>query len=177
MAKLERKKKHHEPNVVSTSAFVSPTGLSSLPTAAASLAKMYIITGAIMAGLAVVLGAFAAHGLKTILSPSELATFETGVRYQMYHGLALLCLPGLASLLSAKWANRIALCFITGCVLFSGSLYVLATTGVRWFGPITPLGGVFFIAGWTLFVVALVKGASTASHTVAPSNTPKKVKK
>ena len=177
MAKPERKKKHHEQNSVSTSAFVSPSDSSSVPTAVVAVAKMYIIIGAIMAGLAVVLGAFAAHGLKAILSPSEIATFETGVRYQMYHGLALLCLPGLASLLSAKWANRVALCFVTGCVFFSGSLYVLATTGVKWFGPITPLGGVFFIVGWTLLVVALVKGATAAPHTVAPSNTPQKVKK
>lgn len=126
--------------------------------AGTTMAKAYVIIGAIAAGLAVVLGAFAAHGLKAVLSPSELITFETGVRYQMYHGIALLCLPGLTALLSAKWANCVALCFVTGCVLFSGSLYVLAITGVKWFGPITPLGGVFFIVGWILLVVALVKG-------------------
>ena len=123
-----------------------------------TVAKVYVIIGAAAAGLAVVLGAFAAHGLKAILSPSELITFETGVRYQMYHGIALLCLPGLTALLSVKWANRVARCFVTGCVLFSGSLYVLATTGIKWFGPITPLGGVFFIVGWILLIVGLVKG-------------------
>ena len=158
MTKTECHKKHNEQNSVSTSASVSPPDSLSSPTAATAVARIYIITGAIMAGLAVVLGAFAAHGLKTILSPSELATFETGVRYQMYHGLALLCLPGLAALITAKWANRVARCFVIGCVLFSGSLYLLATAGVKWFGPITPLGGVFFIVGWILLIVALVKG-------------------
>lgn len=158
MTKTERHKKHNEQNSVSNSASVSSPDSLSSPTAATAVARIYIITGAIMAGLAVVLGAFAAHGLKTILSPSELATFETGVRYQMYHGLALLCLPGLAALITAKWANRVARCFVIGCVLFSGSLYLLATAGVKWFGPITPLGGVFFIVGWILLIVALVKG-------------------
>ena len=123
-----------------------------------SLAKPYLVIGALLAGLAVVLGAFGAHGLKSVLSAQQLGTFEIGVRYQMYHALALMLLPVLSPYVSPKWVNRAAFCFVTGTVLFSGSLYALAISGIKWFGPITPLGGLFFIAGWALIMIGLLKG-------------------
>ena len=117
--------------------------------------------GAFSAGAAVVLGAFGAHGLRTVLSPEMLAVYETGVRYQMYHALALIAV-GLAGtslrnrerrlLLGASWA------FGCGTVLFSGSLYALALTGLHALGAVTPAGGLAFIAGWALFGAAFLRG-------------------
>ncbi|MBJ2128833.1 DUF423 domain-containing protein [Alteromonas sp. IB21] len=122
----------------------------------ATIAKPYLIIGALLAGLAVVLGAFGAHGLKSLLTSQQLNTFEIGVRYQMYHALALLLLPALS--ITSTWGNRVAFCFVIGTVLFSGSLYALSISGIKWFGPITPLGGLFFIVGWGLLVIGLIKG-------------------
>ena len=105
--------------------------------------------GAALAGfLGVALGAFAAHGLKNTIPPPMLATFETGVRYQMYHAFALFAAAwGLA-----RWQGRAfvlaAWLFVAGIVVFSGSLYLLALTGARWLGVVTPLGGLAFLAGW-----------------------------
>ena len=124
----------------------------------ATVAKPYLITGALLAGLSVVLGAFGAHGLKSVLTAQQLNTFEIGVRYQMYHALALLILPALSGVVSSTWANRVAFCFVTGTVLFSGSLYALGISSIKWFGPITPLGGMFFIIGWVSLVIGLIKG-------------------
>ncbi|MHC6645474.1 DUF423 domain-containing protein [Alteromonas sp. HB246098] len=132
----------------------------------ASLAKPYLVIGAALAGLAVVLGAFGAHGLKSVLSTQQLNTFEIGVRYQMYHSIALLLLPALSAYVSSKWVNRAAFCFVTGTVLFSGSLYALAISGIKWFGPVTPLGGLFFIAGWTLLMIGLLVGRSKENERV-----------
>jgi uncharacterized membrane protein YgdD (TMEM256/DUF423 family) len=107
--------------------------------------------------LGVALGAFGAHALKTRVSPDLLAVFETGVRYQMYHVFALLA----AAWAWARWPSRkFAIAgglFIAGIVIFSGSLYLLALTGVRWLGAITPLGGLAFLAGW----LCLAWGAGT----------------
>ena len=104
--------------------------------------------GCVSALLAVGLGAFAAHGLKTRLAPDMLAVFEVGVRYHMYHALALVAAawacsrwPGVAGV-AAGWL------FVAGTLLFSGSLYALSLSGVRWLGAITPIGGLAFIAGW-----------------------------
>ncbi len=94
--------------------------------------------------LAVGLGAFGAHALKARLEPDMLAIFETGVRYQIYHALALLLLAGLRGPSKAAW------CFTAGIALFSGSLYILALTGVRKWGAVTPIGGVLFLAGWLI---------------------------
>lgn len=110
---------------------------------------IFLILGSISGALGVALGAFGAHALKSRLAPELLETFETGVRYQMYHALALLATafasaqlpaPGLAQL--AGWL------FVTGMLLFSGSLYLLVISRRRWLGAITPLGGLAFIAGW-----------------------------
>ena len=101
-----------------------------------------------MALLAVALGAFGAHGLRGRLSPADLATFETAVRYQMYHALGLI----LVAVRSAAFSNllvRVAgWAFTIGILVFSGSLYVLVLTGERWLGAVTPVGGVAFLVGW-----------------------------
>ena len=103
----------------------------------------------IFCGLAVALGAFGAHGLKERLSPDMLAVFEVGVRYQFYHGLALLALTlAPARLWESPWTGRACWAWIVGIALFSGSLYLLSVTGMRWLGAITPIGGVAFILGW-----------------------------
>lgn len=103
----------------------------------------------ILCGLAVALGAFGAHGLKDRLTPDMLAIFEVGVRYQFYHGLALLALtlaPG--RVWGSPWIGRAGWAWIVGIAVFSGSLYLLSLTGIRWLGAITPIGGVAFILGW-----------------------------
>ncbi|HLT30157.1 MAG TPA: DUF423 domain-containing protein [Myxococcaceae bacterium] len=116
--------------------------------------------GAINAALSVAAGAFGAHGLKSRLTPDLLAVFETGARYHMYHALALLAvglvahLRGHALLTASGWA------FTAGILLFSGSLYVLALSGVRWMGAITPLGGLAFIGGWVLLAAAALRTGS-----------------
>jgi uncharacterized membrane protein YgdD (TMEM256/DUF423 family) len=106
--------------------------------------------GSILTGLGVVFGAFGAHALKASLSAPLLATFETGVRYQMYHGLGLLALAWAIG----RWPERglapAAWLLLAGTIVFSGSLYLLVLTGARWFGAVTPIGGVALIAGWAL---------------------------
>ena len=109
----------------------------------------FFLIGAVFGFLGVALGAFGAHGLRARLSPEMLAVFEVGVRYQMYHALALLVLAlaierrGRSRLLTiAGWS------FMTGIVIFSGSLYALAVSGITTFGAITPIGGLAFLMGW-----------------------------
>ena len=112
--------------------------------------------GSILCGLCVVFGAFGAHALEAILSPKVLETFETGVRYHIYHGLGLLALAWAIS----RWPERrlapAAWLLLAGTVVFSGSLYLLVLTGARWLGAITPFGGVALIAGWALTVWRLL---------------------
>lgn len=121
----------------------------------------YLKTGAILGALSVAMGAFAAHKLKEMVDPEAVAIFETGVRYQFYHVFALLAVGILGMYYknkSLKWAG---IMFIAGTVLFSGSLYLLTyihasgVEGMKWVGPITPLGGVCFIAGWILLFVSV----------------------
>ncbi|KJR29211.1 hypothetical protein BOO91_09755 [Vibrio navarrensis] len=113
------------------------------------------------AATAVALGAFAAHGLKSSLAPYLLEVFETGVTYQFWHTLAIaLCALLLRSTLPSKAQNYFfiaAICFIIGIFCFSGSLYALALTGIKWFGPVTPLGGLMFMVGWLVFMLAALK--------------------
>ena len=110
--------------------------------------RVFMTLGSVSALLGVALGAFAAHGLKPDLAPSLLAAFETGVRYQLYHALALLAV-GLAW---TRWPGPLMIAsgylFVAGTVLFSGSLYALSLSGMRWLGAITPFGGVAFLLGW-----------------------------
>ena len=110
----------------------------------------WFVMGAIAAGVAVILGAFGAHGLKSRVDPELLVVFETGVRYQMYHALALLAV-GLARLhWPSTWISLAGWCFLAGILVFSGSLYLMTATGERWLGAITPIGGLAFIIGWVL---------------------------
>jgi uncharacterized membrane protein YgdD (TMEM256/DUF423 family) len=112
--------------------------------------RLFLGIAAASAFLAVALGAFGAHGLRERLTPDLLAIFEVGVRYHMYHALALaavaLALDRWPSS-ALQWAGW---CFLAGTVIFSGSLYVLALTGIRWLGAITPFGGLAFLVGWAL---------------------------
>ena len=113
--------------------------------------KSLLIIGSVFAALAVLLGAFGAHGLKNRLSIEDLAIFETAVRYQMYHALGIL-LMGLASIdLTEKLVSTPAYFLILGIIVFSGSLFLLVFTNLRWFGAITPIGGLCLIIGWLLF--------------------------
>jgi uncharacterized membrane protein YgdD (TMEM256/DUF423 family) len=116
--------------------------------------------GAWSGGTAVALGAFGAHGLRSILSPEMLAVYETGVRYQMYHALALIA-AGVAGFSARDPERRLllgaSLAFGCGTLLFSGSLYALALTGIRALGAVTPAGGLAFIAGWALFGAAFLR--------------------
>lgn len=109
--------------------------------------------GALLAGVAVALGAFGAHALRARLEPRDLEIFETAVRYQMYHALALLAVGWLISR-EAPGAGAAAWSFLIGMALFSGSLYLMVATGQRWLGAVTPLGGVAFLIGWLLLARA-----------------------
>jgi len=115
------------------------------------------VFGAAFAFLAVALGAFGAHGLEGRVSPNDLAVFETGARYQMYHALALLLLALLSPGLPEKLVRISGLAFILGILLFSGSLYLLVLTGVRGLGAVTPFGGVSFLVGWGTLAWAFLR--------------------
>jgi uncharacterized membrane protein YgdD (TMEM256/DUF423 family) len=118
--------------------------------------RIFLLIGSILAGLSVAGGAFASHALKDKLSDRALEIFETGTRYQMYHGLALLLValfltrletPSLAMIIAGS-------AFIIGIFIFSGSLYALSLTGIKWLGAIAPLGGAAFLIGWTSLAIA-----------------------
>jgi len=117
----------------------------------AGASRRLFMLGAGFAFLAVAFGAFGAHSLKAVLAPDMLTVFETGVRYQMYHALALLAVGWAAQQYPQDSFHIAGWLFVAGILLFSGSLYVLALSGVRWLGAITPLGGVCFLAGWAVF--------------------------
>jgi uncharacterized membrane protein YgdD (TMEM256/DUF423 family) len=120
------------------------------------MSRLFIIAGALAAGIAVVAGAFGAHGLEGRVTAGRLETFKTGVTYQMYHALALLFV-GWAAFQGASgpvtWAGY---AFIAGIVIFSGSLYLLVLTDTGWLGAITPIGGVAFIIGWILLAYGMI---------------------
>jgi uncharacterized membrane protein YgdD (TMEM256/DUF423 family) len=120
--------------------------------------KALMILGAANAFLAVGLGAFGAHGLKPKLSTEMLAVFQTAVQYHFYHALGLLLIgivatlwPGSGLLKVAGWA------MLGGIILFSGSLYILSISGIRWLGAVTPFGGLAFLAAWAMLVIALMR--------------------
>ncbi|MBL7697696.1 MAG: DUF423 domain-containing protein [Chitinophagaceae bacterium] len=121
----------------------------------------FLITAALLAALAVILGAFGAHGLKQIVPPDTISTFETGVRYHFYHSLALFAAGILYERYRKGWVKFAGIAFILGIALFSGSLYLLTllkateTAGLRGIGIITPFGGLFFIAGWIALAIAV----------------------
>ena len=111
-----------------------------------------------MAMLAVLLGAFGAHALRARLSPADLAIFETGVRYQMYHALALLAVAWAVSRWPSSATTAAGWLFVVGIVVFSGSLYVLVLTGQRWLGAVTPFGGLAMVCGWACLAWAVFRG-------------------
>ena len=117
-----------------------------------------MVLGALSAGVAVVAGAFAAHGLRARLAPELLAVFETGARYQMYHAFGLLAVAWALERWPASGAAVAGWLFVAGTLLFSGSLYLLALGGPRWLGAVTPLGGLCFIAGWAMLAWAAGRG-------------------
>ncbi|MEP7227506.1 MAG: DUF423 domain-containing protein [Gemmatimonadales bacterium] len=116
--------------------------------------RLFFGLGAVSALISVAAGAFGAHALRARLTPDLLAIFETAARYQMYHALALLAVAWAIT----RWPGSLPVwagwLFLAGTVLFSGSLYILALTGVRWWGAVTPLGGVAFLLGWLCLVLS-----------------------
>ena len=124
-------------------------------------AKFFLILGSINAALVVLLGAFGAHALKARLPADMLAVYQTGVHYHLFHALGLIAVGLVATQIPAsaylKWSGWLML---AGIVLFSGSLYVLSVSGLRWLGMVTPFGGLAFILSWTLLVIAVLKASS-----------------
>jgi len=110
--------------------------------------RTFLIIGSLSALVGVALGAFGAHGLKDRLEPGMLSIFETGVRYHMYHAFGILAVAWVLSQWPQASAGVSGWLFVAGTVLFSGSLYLLALTGEQWFGAVTPVGGLLFLAGW-----------------------------
>lgn len=114
--------------------------------------------GAVLAAVAVAAGAFGAHALAARLSPERLATWETAARYHMYHALALVLLGSVADRFASPLLSAAGWLFVTGIVIFGGTVYALALGGPRWLGAITPLGGLAFIVAWLLFAAAVARG-------------------
>lgn len=120
--------------------------------------KLVLLTAAVLGGLSVGIGAFGAHALRaTLEAGGRLETFETAVKYQFYHTLALLAIGILMYHIPDKWLGYAAISMVVGIVIFSGSLYVLCLTGARWWGAVTPLGGVALIVGWGLLLVSVYR--------------------
>jgi uncharacterized membrane protein YgdD (TMEM256/DUF423 family) len=113
--------------------------------------QMLIAVGSLFAALAVAAGAFGAHILKSILDPPMLAVFETAARYQMYHALGMIAVGLAGQVFCCPQVVRAGWCFAAGIFLFCGSLYGVSLLGIRWLGAMTPIGGLAFIIGWSLF--------------------------
>lgn len=119
--------------------------------------KLFVILGALLGGLSVAAGAFGAHALRAQLAPRMLEVFETAVRYQMYHALALFAAAWMVQQTQAQSAQVAGWAFVVGTVLFSGSLYAMVLTGTRGLGAITPIGGVVLIIGWGALALSALK--------------------
>jgi len=117
--------------------------------------RFFFTAGAIAAFIAVALGAFGAHSLKTKISADMLNIFEVGVRYQIYHAFGLIAVAWATTRWPSAGLNTAGWCFIAGIVIFSGSLYLLSFTGIRWLGAVTPIGGLAFLAGWAILIWSL----------------------
>jgi uncharacterized membrane protein YgdD (TMEM256/DUF423 family) len=123
------------------------------------MSKIFLAIASTLAGLAVAGGAFASHALKEKISTRALEIFETGIKYQMYHALALLVIVVLLTQegLSPNLLNKAGISFIIGIILFSGSLYALSLSSIKWLGIITPFGGFAFLCGWLLLLLSAIK--------------------
>ena len=125
--------------------------------------KIFLIIGTLLAGLAVGLGAFGAHGLKKIVSAENVAIYQTGVQYQMYHALALLLLGILSDRIYNGYISYAGVLFVAGIIFFSGSLYLIVSlyamnkTIPTAIGILTPIGGLFFIMGWACMLIGILK--------------------
>lgn len=125
--------------------------------------KIFLIIGTVLAGLAVVLGAFGAHGLKKVASPDNVAIYQTGVQYQMYHALGLILIGILSERILNGYLSYAGVLFVAGVVLFSGSLYLIVSlyamnkTVPTAIGILTPIGGLLFILGWICLLISLLK--------------------
>ena len=120
--------------------------------------RIFFALGALSAFLGVAAGAFGAHALKARVTPDMLAVFEVGVRYQMYHAFALIACAWAVTKWPGTLVNASGWLFVVGTIVFSGSLYALSLSGVRWLGAITPFGGLAFLAGWICLAVAALRG-------------------
>jgi len=123
-------------------------------------ARKLAASGAALAFTGVALGAFGAHALAGLLSPADLGTFETAVRYQMYHALGLFGVAWLAERGGHPLVVRGGWLLVAGTVVFSGTLYLLVLTGARWLGAVTPIGGVMQLAGWLLVLLGSLRKAA-----------------
>jgi uncharacterized membrane protein YgdD (TMEM256/DUF423 family) len=121
--------------------------------------QVFLAIAAILGGLAVAGGAFASHALQGQLTERAIEVFGTGIRYQMYHALALLAIAILQSLTKAPsvWLTAAGWLFVTGIALFSGSLYLISLASIKAVGPITPLGGLALMAGWACLAIAALR--------------------
>jgi uncharacterized membrane protein YgdD (TMEM256/DUF423 family) len=122
------------------------------------LERIFFSVAALSGFISVALGAFAAHALKSRIPGDLLNVFEIGVRYQFFHSLAIMA----AAWACTRWGNSLAVWggwfFVAGIVIFSGSLYILSLTGIRWLGAVTPVGGVAFLAGWVCLFLCAIRG-------------------
>jgi uncharacterized membrane protein YgdD (TMEM256/DUF423 family) len=116
-----------------------------------------LISGAIFMALSVLFGAFGAHALKTRLTPEMMQVYQIGVQYQFYHSLGLLFAGIIGFQIESKWVGRSAMFLALGIILFSGSLYLIALSGIKAIGAITPIGGLSFVAGWISLAIAVWK--------------------
>jgi uncharacterized membrane protein YgdD (TMEM256/DUF423 family) len=122
------------------------------------MAKLFLILGSILGGTGVMIGAFGAHALKNLLeSTGRMETFETAVKYQFYHALALILLGILMDSHQHSYYQYSGYSFTIGTLIFSGSLYILCLTGITKFGMVTPIGGVLMIVGWIFLLLAIIK--------------------
>ncbi len=127
--------------------------------------------GALGGFLAVALGAFGAHALKTVLDEKMMAVYQTAVQYQMYHCLALVALAGMSrsQFRDNVWIARAVMCFLFGLLVFCGSLYALVFSGQRWIGMITPIGGLAFLMAWLCLALGIWRGGNASSKNLITS--------
>jgi len=122
--------------------------------------KYWIITGSVLMSFAILIGAFGAHSLKDKITTEYLTIFETGVKYHIYHALGIIIVSLCGLQFPSVSLHFSCILFIVGIILFSGSLYILSITEIKWFGAITPIGGISFILGWMLAAYKLYQGGT-----------------